>query len=102
MDIFRGSRFADRGARHKAELGHVFGRSPLSRAPIFGLYKAANSTVKAKVFLPFGIGVGPARVESPSRNISRSTGEDRIGPKPFLYRGRGNSILTQSPERFGP
>jgi hypothetical protein len=42
------------------------------------------------------------RVESLSRNISRSTGEDRIGRKPFLHRGRGKSILTQSPERFGP
>jgi hypothetical protein len=35
-------------------------------------------------------------------HISRSTGEDRIGRKPFLYRGRGNAILTQLPERFGP
>jgi hypothetical protein len=42
------------------------------------------------------------RAESRSRNLLRSTGEDRIGRKPCLYRGRGNSVLTQSPERFGP
>jgi len=94
--------FADRGARHKAKLGQVFRRSPLSQAPIFDLFKAANSTVKAKVFLPLGTGASRAIVESLSRNISRSTGEDRIGRKPFLYRGRGNAILTQLPERFGP
>ena len=94
--------FADRGARHKAKLGQVFDRSPLCHAPIFGLFKAANSTVKAKVFLLFGTGASRALVESLSRNISRSTGEDRIGRKPFLYRGRGNAILTQSPERFRP
>jgi hypothetical protein len=94
--------FADRGARHKAKLGQVFRQSPLSHAPIFGLFKAANSTVKAKVFLPLGSGASRAIVESLSSNISRSTGEDRIGRKPFLYSGRGNSILTQSPERFGP
>ena len=88
--------FADRGARHKAKLGQLF-----SHAPIFVLFKAANSTVKAKVFLPF-VGASRGLVESLSRDISRSTGEDRIGPKPFLYRGRGKSILTQSPERFGP
>ena len=71
--------FADRGARHKAKLDQVFGRSPLSHAPIFGLFKAVNSTVKAKVLLPIGIGARPALVESLSRNISRFTGEDRIG-----------------------
>jgi hypothetical protein len=85
--------FADRGARHKAKLGQVFRRSPLSQAPIFDLFKAAKWTVKAKVFLPL-------ELELAARSWNRF--EDRIRRKPFLYRGRGNAILTQLPERFGP
>ena len=34
--------------------------------------------------------------------LSRRPYKNQVGGKPFLYRGRGNSILTQSPERFGP
>ena len=74
--------YSDHGARHKAKLGKVL--ADLSDAAIFGLFKAGDSTVKAKVLLLFGIGAIPALVESLSRNISRSTGEDRIGRKPFL------------------
>ena len=76
--------YSDHGARHKAKLGKVLPIGPLSDAAIFGLFKAADSTVKAKVLLLFGIGAIPALVESLSRHISRSTGEDRIGRKPFL------------------
>src|SRR4029077_12088794 len=46
----------------------------------------------------FNPGASPALVTSFSQNISRSAGENRIGRKPFLYRGGGKSILTQSPE----
>jgi hypothetical protein len=91
--------FANRGARHKAKLDQVFGRS-LYPTLQFSVYSRRQFDCEGKGTLwdwshPRARGIAFS-------HISRSTGEDRIGRKPFLYRGRGNAILTQSPERFRP
>jgi hypothetical protein len=92
--------FADRGARHKAKFAKPLADCPFIPRSNFRLIQGGKFVRGGNgVFNP---GACPALVASFSQNISRSAGENRIGRKPFLYRGRGKSILTQSPERFGP
>gem|GEM_PF-4971371 len=97
--------FADRGARHKAGLAKFLADCPFIPCANFRFIQGGKFDCEGKgVFTlwnwsrPLARGIAFAQYIT----ISRSTGEDRNGRKPFLQRGRGDSVLTQSPERFGP
>jgi hypothetical protein len=93
---------ADRGALHKTKLGLAFGLSPFDPCLNFRLIQGGKFAFEGKaVFTLWNWRQQGARGIAFAQ-LSRSTGEDRIGQKPFLHRGSGKSILTQSPERFRP